>query len=104
MRKPAAPSLLISSSQQERIRRSAQDDYNKQRQIHYSKVIAGDPDRPQVALTFDDGPYGFRSAAVLEVLKRYQVPATFFMVGRQIEKYPDLVIRTALEGHEMCKS
>jgi peptidoglycan-N-acetylglucosamine deacetylase len=84
----------------ERVVRSAQDDYDKQRTIRYGKIIAGDPDRPQVALTFDDGPYGFRSAAVLEILKRYKVPATFFMVGRQIEKYPDLVMRTALEGHE----
>jgi peptidoglycan-N-acetylglucosamine deacetylase len=87
-------------AQRERVLRAAQDDYDKQRKIPYGKVIAGDPDRPTVALTFDDGPYGFRSAAVLEVLKRQNVPATFFMVGRQIEKYPDLVIRTVLEGHE----
>jgi peptidoglycan-N-acetylglucosamine deacetylase len=93
-------SVSLSVSQRERIMRAAQDDYDKQRKITYGKVIAGDPDRPCVALTFDDGPYGFRSGAVLEVLKRYRVPATFFMVGRQIEKYPDLVIRTVLEGHE----
>jgi peptidoglycan-N-acetylglucosamine deacetylase len=100
MLKPPARPVLLSASQRERILRAAQDDYEKQRKIRYGKVIAGDPDRPCVALTFDDGPYGFRSAAVLEVLKRYGVPATFFMVGRQIEKYPDLVVRTALEGHE----
>jgi peptidoglycan/xylan/chitin deacetylase (PgdA/CDA1 family) len=39
---------------------------------------------------------------VLDILKVYAVPATFFMVGRQIEKYPELVERTVLEGHELA--
>jgi peptidoglycan-N-acetylglucosamine deacetylase len=107
MRKPSpvtSPPPLSSATKDtnkyRRVIKAAQDDYEKQRRIPYSKIIAGDPDNPQVALTFDDGPYGFRSVAVLEVLKHYRVPATFFMVGRQIEKYPDLVVRTAMEGHE----
>ena len=53
-----------------------------------------------IALTFDDGPTA-ATPAVLEVLAEYQVPATFFMVGRNAERSPDLVRRIASEGHSI---
>ncbi len=44
----------------------------------------------KVALTFDDGPVPNYTAEYLRVLDEYQVPATFFMIGVQVDKYPHL--------------
>lgn len=57
--------------------------------------------RKVVALTFDDGPYSPYTEQVLDVLKEYHVPATFFVVGQNVEKYPELVARIAREGHQL---
>jgi polysaccharide deacetylase family sporulation protein PdaB len=54
-----------------------------------------------VALTFDDGPYPPYTGQVLDVLKEYQVPATFFVLGKNVEKYPELVRRIVAEGHQL---
>jgi cellulose synthase/poly-beta-1,6-N-acetylglucosamine synthase-like glycosyltransferase/peptidoglycan/xylan/chitin deacetylase (PgdA/CDA1 family)/spore germination protein YaaH len=53
----------------------------------------------QVALTFDDGPDPEWTPKVLDILKKYNVKATFFLVGSQAEQYPDLVKRIVAEGH-----
>lgn len=52
-----------------------------------------------VALTFDDGPDLHWTPQVLEVLSKYNAKATFFLVGRQVDKYPDMVKRIEAEGH-----
>lgn len=78
-----------------------QDDVERQRGIRSLKVITGDPDQPYVAFTFDDGPHGARSLELLQILRRLSVPATFFLVGSQIRRYPEIVERIALEGHEI---
>ncbi|MBD3883202.1 polysaccharide deacetylase family protein [Phormidium tenue FACHB-886] len=52
-----------------------------------------------VALTFDDGPWGGVTDQVLDILKQYQIKATFFMVGMYLQQYPDLAKRVAAEGH-----
>lgn len=52
-----------------------------------------------VHLTFDDGPSRLYTEKVLEILKRHQVKATFFVVGENVKKYPDLLRRTKREGH-----
>jgi peptidoglycan/xylan/chitin deacetylase (PgdA/CDA1 family) len=44
-----------------------------------------------VALTFDDGPWPHTTAQILTILVQRQAPATFFTVGRQVERYPELV-------------
>jgi peptidoglycan/xylan/chitin deacetylase (PgdA/CDA1 family) len=54
-----------------------------------------------VALTFDDGPYPPYTAQVLDILREEGVPATFFVIGRNVAKYPDLVRRTVAEGHQV---
>ncbi|MGL5514301.1 MAG: polysaccharide deacetylase family protein [Sporomusa sp.] len=54
-----------------------------------------------VALTFDDGPYPPYTNQLLDVLKERQVPATFFLIGRNAVKYPDLVRRIVAEGHQL---
>ncbi|MBU4337160.1 MAG: polysaccharide deacetylase family protein, partial [Actinobacteria bacterium] len=53
---------------------------------------------PCIALTFDDGP-GTYTAALLDALAAKGAPATFFLVGRNIAKYPEVVAREVAEGH-----
>jgi peptidoglycan/xylan/chitin deacetylase (PgdA/CDA1 family) len=59
------------------------------------------PERPKVAiaLSFDDGPDPTNTPKVLDILKRYDVKATFFVRGDQVRAYPDLVRREYGEGH-----
>lgn len=55
----------------------------------------------QVALTFDDGPRDAETAAVLDILQRAQVPATFFVNSYRVERWPALTRRAAAEGHSV---
>ena len=57
--------------------------------------------RKVVALTFDDGPYPPYTEQILDVLKEAHVPATFFVVGVNAQKYPELVRRIVDEGHQV---
>lgn len=52
-----------------------------------------------VALTFDDGPDDRFTPPILDVLKKYNVKATFFLLGSRVEKYPDVAKRIVKEGH-----
>lgn len=54
-----------------------------------------------VALTFDDGPSERGLDAVLPVLKARAIPATFFLIGRTLERNPDLGVRLLGDGHEL---
>jgi peptidoglycan/xylan/chitin deacetylase (PgdA/CDA1 family) len=54
-----------------------------------------------VALTFDDGPHPEGTAAALEILRDAGVPATFFLAGEQVERYPALAAEIAAAGHEI---
>ena len=55
-----------------------------------------------VALTFDDGPHPEGTPAVLEVLARAGVRATFFVIGEQVRRRPELVARAAAAGHAIA--
>ncbi len=54
-----------------------------------------------VALTFDDGPSPKYTEQVLDILKKYNVKATFFVVGYRIEQYCPILKRIVSEGHEL---
>lgn len=56
-------------------------------------------DQKLVALTFDDGPHPVYTERLLDGLKERNVKATFFLIGKSADKYPDLVKRMAEEGH-----
>jgi cellulose synthase/poly-beta-1,6-N-acetylglucosamine synthase-like glycosyltransferase/peptidoglycan/xylan/chitin deacetylase (PgdA/CDA1 family)/spore germination protein YaaH len=65
-------------------------------------VIQRSGDHPgSIALTFDDGPDPKWTAQILDILKRENVPATFFVIGKNGQAYPDLVRRMYNEGHEI---
>jgi len=53
------------------------------------------------ALTFDDGPDPTWTPKILQVLRKHQVKATFFVVGTQVARHPDLVRQMVAEGHEL---
>jgi peptidoglycan-N-acetylglucosamine deacetylase len=77
------------------------DDVDRQKGIRVTKVVTGDPAQRFVALTFDDGPHGEKTGELLTVLRRLSVPATFFLVGKMCLRYPELVERIVLDGHEL---
>ena len=52
-----------------------------------------------IYLTFDDGPSKKVTPQVLDILKEENVPATFFVLGKNVEEYPDLAQRIVDEGH-----
>ncbi|MGP3910930.1 polysaccharide deacetylase family protein [Nonomuraea sp. 10N515B] len=61
----------------------------------------GDRARPVVALTFDDGPHPDHTPRLLDMLRRYEVTATFFCLGMNAAAHPELVARIADEGHSV---
>jgi len=54
-----------------------------------------------VALTFDDGPHPNYTPQLLDILRKEQVKATFFVIGHMADRYPGLVKQIAAEGHEI---
>lgn len=74
-----------------------------QSSIYAGKVVGqGKTSGKMVALTFDDGPSKTYTPQVLAVLKKYNIKATFFMYGQQVDYYPDLVKQVSSEGHEIA--
>lgn len=59
-------------------------------------------DEKLVALTFDDGPHPSSTPEILSVLGKYDVKATFFVVGENAKNYPDALRMEAAEGHEIA--
>ena len=57
------------------------------------------PSRKFVCLTFDDGPKPPYTQEILDVLKKEHVKATFFMLGYNVQQWPDLARRVVAEGH-----
>jgi peptidoglycan-N-acetylglucosamine deacetylase len=55
-----------------------------------------------VALTFDDGPDPIFTPQILDALAKYDAKATFFVIGAEAEKYPEIIRREANEGHEIA--
>jgi peptidoglycan/xylan/chitin deacetylase (PgdA/CDA1 family) len=68
-------------------------------QAHHRLLFHGAPTRREIALTFDDGPNPFYTPAVLAILKRYRVQATFFCLGILVARYPQLVQQEHAAGH-----
>ncbi len=65
----------------------------------YDGVFMGDPEEKVLYLTFDAGYENGYTGQILDVLKKHQVPAAFFLVGDYLERNGDLVRRMVDEGH-----
>lgn len=66
----------------------------------YGRTVASVPmNHRWLALTFDDGPCEPFTSQILDELRREEAPATFFMVGQNVERHPALAKRAAREGH-----
>ena len=59
------------------------------------------PEEHAVYLTFDDGPIPESTPFILDTLKEFGVKATFFMVGENVVRHPDLYRRILEEGHQV---
>jgi len=62
-------------------------------------LIRGRVTERQIALTFDDGPTTPFTEQVLDILKSRKVPATFFVCGTNVERFPQIIRRMQSEGH-----
>ncbi|WP_242290527.1 peptidoglycan-N-acetylglucosamine deacetylase [Bacillus cereus group sp. BfR-BA-01496] len=65
----------------------------------YAYAFSGPYNKAEVALTFDDGPDSEFTPKILDKLKQHNVKATFFLLGENAEKFPNVVKRIANEGH-----
>ena len=65
----------------------------------YDAAYLGNTGEQVLYLTFDAGYENGCTAQILDILKKHQVPAAFFLVGNYLEKNPDLVRRMVSEGH-----
>jgi peptidoglycan/xylan/chitin deacetylase (PgdA/CDA1 family) len=63
-------------------------------------VHRGDPARRALALTFDDGP-SESTPELLDLLEKYQIPATFFLIGANVRRLPGVARAVAEAGHEV---
>ncbi len=64
-------------------------------------LVRGPRRSTAVCLTFDDGPDPNCTPALLDILKKARVPATFFVIGQRAEQHPDIVRRIVAEGHTL---
>ncbi|RFN59578.1 polysaccharide deacetylase family protein [Marixanthomonas ophiurae] len=68
-------------------------------QIFTTAFTKGNQNKKQVAITFDDGPNAEFTPQILQILKAYNAKATFFCIGKHIEKYLGIVQQILAEGH-----
>ncbi len=70
---------------------------------NYNDIIIkkGNENKKMIALTFDDGPDEDFTPQILDILKKYNAKATFFVVGQKVEWNPEIVKRAYDEGHEI---
>lgn len=69
--------------------------------VSFEPIHRIDTQRKVVALTFDDGPDPKYTPLILETLHKNGVPATFFVLGSQVDKYPKIISWVKKAGHEI---
>ncbi|WP_245976259.1 polysaccharide deacetylase family protein [Paenibacillus prosopidis] len=75
--------------------------YELQKKFPNILVLRGSLQKNRIALTFDDGPDRRFTPQVLDVLKKHNVKATFFLMGSRVEGHPDITRRIHQEGHSI---
>lgn len=77
---------------------NASSNFSKSSGITFSRVpVAG----KYIAITFDDGPHPQNTPRLLDILRARNIKATFYVIGRSVDLYPQIVRRTVAEGHEV---
>lgn len=70
------------------------------------RVMSGgrliDPNKPMIALTFDDGPYAPVGNRIMDTMEKHNGRATFFVVGNRVNSYQDEIRRMQNSGHEVA--
>lgn len=69
--------------------------------VPVSIINSGPKEVSSIALTFDDGPHPLYTEQILDLLKDYDIKATFFVLGMHAESYPDIIKRQVRDGHEV---
>ena len=59
----------------------------------------GDINRPEIALTFDDGPHPQHTPKLLKILDKYNITASFFLLGLCVQRYPEITKAIYESGH-----
>ncbi|HET7566220.1 MAG TPA: polysaccharide deacetylase family protein, partial [Gemmatimonadaceae bacterium] len=77
------------------------DEHVTQYATPYIMRLVGSSDPHRIALTFDDGPDGRWTPAILDTLRSRHAPATFFVIGQNAEAHIPLIHRMYAEGHEL---
>lgn len=77
---------------------SLNSNFSKNSGITFSRVMVSGN---YIALTFDDGPHPQNTPRLLDMLRARNVKATFYVIGRSVDIYPQVVRRTVAEGHEI---
>ncbi len=68
----------------------------------YAKVYRfGKKEEKKIALTFDDGPHPLYTPKILKILEKYQIKATFFMIGENVKNYTEVARMVVGSGHEI---
>jgi peptidoglycan-N-acetylglucosamine deacetylase len=97
--RPGLPRVAPIARSEERARLESAEHRAIERVLAYTPYISrGNPRRPEVALTFDDGP-GPATRQILRELRRHHAPATFFQVGRMIRSFPLLAREVVADGN-----
>ena len=66
------------------------------------EITRGDPQIPEVALTFDCGSAAGPTGTILDILRQNNLKVTFFVTGAYADLYPDMLKRIVAEGHELA--
>ena len=72
--------------------------FSKNSGVTFSRVLVSGN---YVAITFDDGPHPQNTPRLLDMLRARNIRATFYVIGRSVDLYPQVVRRTVAEGHEI---
>lgn len=78
------------------------DDENESLMRKSVSLYAVDPDKPMVALTYDDGPYAPVTNSIIKTLKKHNARATFFIVGSRTEEFEDCIKKADKAGCEIA--
>ncbi len=65
------------------------------------EAVKSEKTEMRIALSFDDGPHPKKTMQILDILKEYDIPATFFVIGQNAALYPEPLRRAVREGHEI---